>query len=335
MTVFQRYSVGFLGALVVLGVVLAAFRPPAATTGVPVANLAADSPMTLVMEPAVAAPGAAPNGGLFLLANLNSRLSAHGLWNAFREIGYDLKDVKSGRVTVPRLFLSTIPQDMADVTEVTKRKSVFFKSVLPLILQVNEEIVERRRRIWNLRYMQRMGEALGAADRLWLMVMKERYDVPDGDLDMLLRRVDVIPPSLALAQAAEESGWGTSRFVREGNALFGQWVFSKKRHMVPEQRDNGKRHRIKAFDSLIDGVRAYAFNLNTHRAYGEFRMRRQERRRLGTPLDGFRLAGTLRKYSERGKDYIRSVRIIISVNNLRELDGARLRDRRRQAIPSI
>jgi Bax protein len=142
----------------------------------------------------------------------------------------------------------------------------------------------------------------------------------------LISRVDVIPPALALAQAAEESGWGTSRFAKEGNAIFGQWTFALRSGLTPLKRDQGKKHQVKVFDSLIDSVRAYTVNLNSHRAYKGFRNTRQDLRRAGVPLDSQALVGKLHKYSERGQAYVSALRELINFNDLSPLDGARLYD---------
>jgi Bax protein len=254
---------------------------------------------------------------------------------AFTRLGYDLQAVLAGGSDVPRVLLLSMPADLADIPETPARKALFLQAVLPLVLQVNDEIQADRDRLSEIRHRMQLGKRLSAADRLWLAVIAERYGVENGDLDELLRRVDVIPPSLALAQAAEESGWGSSRFVRQGNALFGQWTFAKNGHLVPLERDDGKDHRIKAFESLIDSVRAYALNLNTHRAYRAFRAQRAALRTEAAPLDGRKLASHLARYSQRGPEYVRTIRNLIVANGLRALDDARLRDELPISIPAI
>jgi Bax protein len=255
------------------------------------------------------------------------RLKTTGaLSKKFKTLGYDLDRVRAGNAAVPRLFLASLPGDIRNIRETRVRKSLFFKSVLPLVLQANEEILRDRRRLWSIHFQQSLDRKLGPADRLWLMVMAERYNVKRGDLDALLKRVDIIPPSLALAQAAEESGWGTSRFVREGNAVFGQWTFSDSGNLVPARRDDGKLHRIRVFSSLLDSVRAYARNLNTHSAYRGFRRQRHDLRLKGAPLDGLLLVNNLKSYSQRGDKYVETIRTLIETNNLHRLDDARLRD---------
>ena len=225
---------------------------------------------------------------------------------------------------VPRLFLASLPSDMSAISQATERKAIFFKTVLPLILQVNDEIWADRQRLRDLDPRATNGRYLPAVDRLWLIVLAERYKVKRDNLKELLKRVDIMPTSMALAQAAEESGWGTSRFSREGNAIFGEWTFSDSEGLVPLKHESGKTHKVRAFRSLLDSVRSYARNLNTHRAYRKLRTLRQKMRGDGTPIRGRQLIETLTSYSERGEDYVRDLRAIMSINNLDGLDAAKL-----------
>ncbi len=252
--------------------------------------------------------------------------SQDSLPETFNKLGYDLNRVGAGEAEVPRLFLARLPGSLGKIREAPVRKSIFFKTVLPLVLQANEEILGDRRRLWNIHYQRSLGQKTGPADRLWLVMMKERYGVKKGGIETLLKRVDVIPPSLALAQAAEESGWGTSRFVIEGNAVFGQWTFSDTRSLVPGKRDNDKRHKIKTFPRLIDSVRAYIRNLNTHAAYRKMRQVRHSLRMMGAPLEGLMLAETIKHYSQRGEKYVDTIKNLIESNKLHRLDDARLRE---------
>lgn len=271
-------------------------------------------------------------GSETLLASVNVRTpnehvaapinTAENLDKTFTELGYNLDSIRSGSQQVPRLFLASMPNDLGKLAEVSRKKSLFFKTVLPLILQVNHEITEDRARLWDLQARITKGEKLGPVDRLWLIVMGERYKTKHSDIGELLKRVDIIPVSLALAQAAEESGWGTSRFVREGNAMFGQWTTAKGEGLVPENRDPDKTHKVKAFPSLLASARAYARNLNTHRAYRQLRTLRQQLRQKGQPIRGQQLVETLTSYSERGEDYVKGLRAIITVNKLKRLDEA-------------
>lgn len=240
-------------------------------------------------------------------------------------LNYDLDAVFQGRSDVPRIALVSLPDDLAHIREIDQRKAVFFKTVLPLVLQVNEQILEDRKRMWSLSASQKTGAALSAVDRLWLAVMAARYGTPRDNIDALLNRHDVVPPSLALAQAASESAWGTSRFVREGNAMFGEWTFADHHAgIVPSERATGKTHRVRAFDSLYESVLSYAVNLNKHRAYRDYRAMRAAMRAEGRTIDGMHLAGALSSYSERGGAYVDELRSIISGNDLVLLDVARL-----------
>ena len=221
-------------------------------------------------------------------------------------------------------LLATLPPDMPQVAPVRTRKAVFLRAMLPLVLRVNDSILADRRRLVALQTRSATDGPLTDEDTAWLAVLGRRYGVRDGSIAELLRRVDVIPPSLALAQAAIESGWGTSRFALTGNALFGQWTFSSGGGLVPGGRDEGQVYEIRAFDRLIDAVASYARNLNRHAAYGDFRQLRAELREWGVVIDGYALAGTMSNYSVRREQYVAEVQAIIRVNRLGRLDGAQL-----------
>lgn len=243
------------------------------------------------------------------------------LRQTFLRAGYDLDAISAGRDGVPRIILSSLPADLADLDVPGTRKKLFIATMLPLVLQVNEEIAARRRRLTDLQARLATGEALGSGDADWLAALAAEFGGSGTDPMPLLGRVDQIPTSLALAQAAEESGWGTSRFARDGNALFGQWSFDDEAMRPAAARQPG--YGIRPFASLLDAVRAYAHNLNTHAAYREFRRLRATVRESGRPLDGHALAGTLTGYSERGSAYVRSLRAIIRANGLSAYDAAR------------
>ncbi len=257
-------------------------------------------------------------------ARIKAADTAFAFGRTFSRLGYDLESVRSGDARVPRLYYAALPPDLDSVPAVEERKALFFKTVLPLVLRANEEILRDRRRLWRIISETRLEREPSAVDRLWLRTVEERYKVRAGDFDSLMARVDVIPVSLALAQAAKESGWGTSRFARQGNAIFGQWTWSAAHGITPKEREEGKRHRVKAFRSLQDSVRDYMLNLNTHRAYRGLREERASARRAGAPVDGRRLARHLLHYSELGERYVQAIRLIIQANKLRRLDGARL-----------
>ena len=316
---FEHGALGILGCVITALIGLNVMSPPENKTFAPdqIANM-----MT------AAGPRLSTTENLLNnVSNLESwqTTDAQTLWKAYRQMNYDFQSVVEDDALVPRFALTKLPHDIGAISKVEQRKAIFFKTVLPLILKVNEQILADRRRLWKVRYRRATGLAVRAVDRLWLAVVSERYRVKRGDLKSLFARLDIVPPSLALAQAAEESGWGTSRFVQEGNAIFGQWTFSNRGALVPEERADGKNHAIKVFENLLASVRAYMHNLNTHRAYREFRATRSVLRRHGAPLDGLVLAAKLKRYSGRGWEYILTLKSIIIGNNLRGLDDARLR----------
>ncbi|WP_135081110.1 glucosaminidase domain-containing protein [Terasakiella sp. SH-1] len=258
-------------------------------------------------------------------SSLNGRLTVNDLNQTFNKIGYELDPVLKGTSDVPRVFLTSLPIDLAKIKQSEERKSLFFRTLLPLVLKINEELHEKRAKVWRFRHRLNIGLDIAGKDRIWLSGLFKRYRVEQGNFDALLQKMDVVPPSLALAQAAEESGWGTSRFAREGNALFGQWTFNPKdKGIVPQGRDQGKSHRIKAFDSLADSLRAYVHNLNTHKAYLGLRKKRAAMRTSHQELSGYDLARTLDKYSERGEHYVTSLHSIMSQNELGRFDQTAL-----------
>lgn len=257
-------------------------------------------------------------------ANVTLANSTGKLWDLFRQIGYKIDGVRT-HGEVPRLFLASLPSDLRELAGVSKRKITFIKSTLPLILHVNELILQDRERLQSIRERAAQGAEITADDEAWLGEIAELYGAARADPEALLTRVDIIPPSLAIAQAAEESGWGTSRFAREGNALFGQRSYkAHKKGIVPHKRGEGEAFKVRAFDHLIDGVKAYVHNLNSHFAYKDFRAARAAMRAETGVVDGYHLAGALQRYSERGADYISTIRLIMRANTLRVFDRARL-----------
>ncbi len=249
--------------------------------------------------------------GLETALDASERDNAERLDQAFHRMGYRLERVAQG-AAVPPLFLSTVPADLGDLPEVDTKKRVFLRLMLPLVLVVNEEIAEDRRRL------EAMATGRIPRDDNWLAEIGARYGAEGASPAQLLRRVDVVPPSLALAQAAEESGWGTSRFVREANNLFGHVGDD----VTPEGDQDGPR--MAAFASLHEAVRAYVHNLNTHGAYEPLRNARAKARARGAFPDGHSLAGTLTRYSERGQAYVDTIRALIRANGLLRYDHARL-----------
>lgn len=242
----------------------------------------------------------------------------------FDSIGYDLDAVRLGKSPVPRVLLARVPDGLADMRRTERRKQVFISLMLPLVLEANERVLRQRAHILLYQAKLAAGRALSPAQKKDLAGIAAIYGVSPDRIDQLLARVDAVPPSLALAQAAIESGWGTSRFVREGNAPFGQWTTGDQPGIVPSSREDGKTHRIRSFDRLIDSVQSYLFNLNTHRAYRDFRTLRAEMRDGAQPLDGYGLVSGLNAYSERKGEYLTLLRQVIRTNGLDALDDAQL-----------
>jgi Bax protein len=233
---------------------------------------------------------------------------------------YSLDAVRRG-APVPRIYLARLPGNLGTLTA-RERKRRFLAIMLPLVLRVNELIADDRRRLDALSRKITAGEHLRSFERAWLVRLARDYRTEPGDIPALAIRMEAIPPSLVLAQAAIESGWGTSRFARLGNALFGQWSYDGQ-GLVPARRESGKNHRIRTFPSLMHSVYGYMRNLNTHQAYRRLRIKRLTLIQAGRP-GGADLADTLINYSQRGAAYIEDIRLVIRANRLAPLDQARL-----------
>ena len=245
-----------------------------------------------------------------------------------------LAALRRGEAALPPVYLSRFPDNLADLRDAKQRKDIFIKTVLPLVLRANDEVRATRQRMLSLiRRKQEQGN-LSANERAFLNQLAAQYEVANGDLNELQKRVDVIPASLALAQGAEESGWGTSRFARQGNAVFGQRTFRKGGGLVPTGREAGQSYEVKAFSNLYTSVRSYILNLNIHAAYKSFRQKRAEFRGSGQPLASHVLIGALMSYSERGHKYIDTIRVIIRANRLDDFDDVRLLSDNSENTPS-
>ncbi len=251
--------------------------------------------------------------------------SALDLATTFETIGYSVHEVRDDGSSVPRLLVADVPGDMDDLASVNQRKAVFFGMLLPAMLTVNEEIEADRARLEDIRARRNGGDMLSLEDLAFVTYVAEDYAVGlDDPIDMdavlaeLLLRVDVVPPSMALAQAAVESGWGRSALATNANALFG--MITTRGDGVPSR--DGRQYA--AYESLFDSVEAYVHNLNYHRAYGDFRALRAQQRAEGVQPDGYHLIGGLDAYSELGDEYIAYIRRVIRTNELQGFDDARL-----------
>lgn len=225
---------------------------------------------------------------------------------------------------VPAIALQSLPGDLDQLT-IEQRKALFFQSLLPLVLAESQRLQTLRERAQWLDAELRAGRVIDKRGQALLTRLFERYRI-DGELtdrsarERLLRRLDTVPVSLALAQAAKESGWGTSRFSREANNLFGQWTWDESVGVVPAKRREGSSHFVRRFPDLRSAVRYYLWNLNVGQAYVDFRRERHRQREAGQDLDGLALASTLTRYSERGEVYTREIRGMIRFNELQALD---------------
>lgn len=198
----------------------------------------------------------------------------------------------------------------------SERQQNFIDRLLPIVQRENARLVQRRLRTQYLIGRAEIGQ-LSEQERAELRQLTRRYRVEGNPLaeasarDELLQRVDVIPVSLALAQAANESAWGTSRFAREGNNLFGIWTYDASKGMLPKRRAAGKSHLVRRFDSLDESVRYYLHTLNSHPAYQALRQARAEARARGDRPLGMELAAGLTGYSAKGDDYVSLIRQLI------------------------
>ena len=199
------------------------------------------------------------------------------------------------------------------------KRELFIKIVLPLIIDENDKILDDRKKLFKI-----LGKNFNTVgERVWLKRRFKEYKIEDKDLAKLKMRMDIIPVSIAIAQAANESGWGTSRFALEGNALFGQWTWSKK-GISPKNKDPNKSHKVLQFQILKASVRAYKNNLNTHNAYQEFREVRAQLREEEKTIIGSDLTKYLKAYAAIGDKYVAILNDIIEKNSLTDFDKANL-----------
>ena len=236
----------------------------------------------------------------------------------FKKVNYNLKDVRDTKLVKP-VPIDLLPNEIKTIQNTKKKKEMFIKIVLPLILEENNKIRIDRKRLFKILNKSSNTDI----EKKWLEKKYKQYGIRSNDLSTLKIRMDEIPVSLAIAQAAKETGWGTSRFAQEGNALFGQWTWSGD-GLKPKDADKDKGHKVMRFHILKLSVRAYLRNLNTHASYRDLRKARAELRDLEKPLDSLILSKHLDKYAETGGQYIEVLQKIIKQNNLKDFDEARL-----------
>ena len=246
------------------------------------------------------------------------RLSASTIEELFRSTNYNLEDVRKTKLVKP-ISLTLLPEEIKKIENTKKRKNLFIQIILPLVIKENNYIKLDRNKLFNV--LNKSNNTL--SEKNWLDSKFKQYGVVNKDLSTLKIRMDEVPVSLAIAQAAKETGWGTSRFAQEGNALFGQWTWSGE-GIKPAAADDDSTHKVMKFKVLQASVKAYQRNLNTHSTYKGFRSARAELRDEGKKLDSIILSEYLDKYAETGKEYVKILHQIIRQNNLQDFDDAKL-----------
>jgi len=247
--------------------------------------------------------------------------SVDELQSVFDSLGYSWPPQSES--PIPAIEISRFPEDLAQVSDIQQKKALFFQVLLPIVLAENEKLAELRHHA--KQFLDKGVSQLEESERRWLDVIARQYEVK-GSLDdvrmqeRLLIHLDEVPPALVLAQAANESAWGTSRFARLGNNLFGQWTYRQSQQgIVPLARPEGESYAVRAFSSIDASVRAYLHNLNTHPAYKKLRRLRSDMRKAEQPLNAHTLANGLLAYSQRGEAYIEEIQAMMRVNRLTEV----------------
>ncbi|MDC1139456.1 glucosaminidase domain-containing protein [Candidatus Pelagibacter sp.] len=246
------------------------------------------------------------------------RLSAATIEELFKSTNYTLDDVRKNKLVKP-IALTLLPDEIKKIENTKKKKDLFIQIILPLVIKENNNIKIDRIKLFNILNKSKNTKA----EKSWLNYKFKQYGVANKDLSILKIRMDEVPVSMAIAQAAKETGWGTSRFAQEGNALFGQWTWSGE-GIKPSNADDDSTHKVMKFKVLQASVRAYQRNLNTHSSYKKYRIARAELRDEGKKLDSMILSEHLDKYAETGKEYVRVLQQIIKQNNLTDFDDAKL-----------
>jgi len=250
------------------------------------------------------------------------------LESEFNRYSYQIDALENG---VPPLVLQNLPGDLNKIQSTKLRKSMFFKAILPMVLLANDEIRMERNQLLKINRQFSTEKTLNDQQLQILSTLAKRYKTkfnesqPERTIVKLLSRVDTIPEDLALAQAANESAWGTSRFSLVANNLFGQWTFIPGQGIIPKDRPEGATYEVRKFSTVYDSVRSYLLNLNTHQAYKQLRQLRTASRVNGQNPKGLKLAEGLLRYSTRGEDYVKELQAMIRFNQLSRFTTAKLR----------
>jgi len=244
-------------------------------------------------------------------------LDASVVASLFEDLNYDLSKIRKGKKVKP-FYISLLPKDLSLIEDTKERKELFIKIVLPLILQENDKIEKDRKKLFKVLAKNSNTKE----EKNWLEWKFKEYKIKNSDISELKIRMDIIPVSLAIAQAAIESGWGTSRFALEGNALYGQWTWSDN-GLEPLDSDGGD-HKVMRFRILTASIKAYKKNLNTHSGYMKFREARANLRNKNEKVTGLKLTQYLDKYSAQGEKYTKKLETTIKKNSLSDFENAKL-----------
>tara|TARA_B100000029_G_scaffold467559_1_gene503893 strand:+ start:1496 stop:2554 length:1059 start_codon:yes stop_codon:yes gene_type:complete len=250
------------------------------------------------------------------------------LLNQMDQKNYSLEKVMFSK-EIPGFFVNKLPEDISYIRDTDQKKKIFISIVLPLIVEANRDLKLKRSRLNKLYDKLGRDQTLTLKEHRWLINLALENSIKISQINKikiaenLLKNVDTIPNSIAIAQAAKESGWGTSRFAIEGNALFGQWTFNNANGLIPKERQLGEDHYVRSFSSLKDSVKSYMKNINTHKAYKSFREKRFNYRQNNKSLDPLVLVHELSSYAELN-NYTEILQLIIEKNELYIFDNIKL-----------
>ena len=246
-------------------------------------------------------------------------LNTQTVLNLFEDLEYKLDHVRNKKKVKP-IYFTRLPKDLDSIKSIKEKKETFLQILLPLIVAENEKIEEDRKYLLKILKNNESDES-----KKWLYKKYKKYKVADRNIKDLIEKIDIIPTSIALAQAAKESGWGTSRFALEGNAIYGQWTWNGD-GIEPLEKTKDQNHKILKFPLLRASVKAYIANLNTHRGYKSFREKRATLRKQNKKLTGLELIHELKNYAQTGKEYTKTLEKIIKQNDLEELEAVTIDD---------
>ena len=251
-----------------------------------------------------------------VLPNLN--IKTETVLSLFEDVEYDLKTVRYQKRVKP-IYFTQFPKDLDEIKDTKLKKETFIKIVLPLVVAENDKILDDKIKLKRITSKKMTTDK----EKSWLRLKLREYKVRNSDITELDKRMDIIPVSIALAQAAKESGWGTSRFALEGNAIFGQWTWTGQ-GIEPLHKGKHESHKILRFPILRASVKAYKNNLNTHKGYSEFREKRYSYRKRNKSIKGLNLTETLDRYAQTGKEYTEILEQIIKQNDLSDFETVQL-----------